>query len=53
MAKKRKTLIRTGKFKGAGVVADGKAIQTIARVSPHNANKRYLIPNHFVKKADV
>lgn len=53
MAKKRKTLIRLGKFKGAGTATDGKAIQTISRINPHNANRRYLIPNHFAKKADV
>lgn len=47
-----KTLLRTGKVK-PGLVTDGQAIQPIARVKPHNANKKYIIPNRFVKKADV
>lgn len=48
----RGTLIRTGGVK-QGVVTDGFATQPITRVSPHNANNRYLIPNRFVKKVDV
>ena len=47
-----KTLIRT-RGTQKGVVTDGKVVQPIARVHPHNANKKYLIPNRFVKKADV
>jgi hypothetical protein len=50
--KQRRTLIRTGKVK-TGIVTDGQSIQPIARISPHNANKKYLIPNRFVKKVDA
>jgi hypothetical protein len=46
------TLIRVGRVK-TGIVTDGHAIQPVARVSPHNANSRYLIPNRFLKKVDA
>jgi len=46
------TLIRTGKVK-KGIVTDGQAIQPIARVTPHNKNKKVIIPNRFVKKVDA
>ena len=48
----RGTLLRTGKVK-TGVVTDGQATQPITRLSPHNMNRRYLIPNRFVKASDV
>ncbi len=52
-AQRGSTLIRVGNFKGTGVVTDGKAIQPVARVFPHNANRRFIIANRFAKKADV
>ena len=48
----RGTLIRSGGVR-PGAVSDGYSVQPIARVSPHNANKRYLIANRRRKAVQV
>ena len=39
------TLIRSGRFFGNA----GQTRQPVARLHPHNMNRRFLIPNRFVK----
>lgn len=36
-----------------GVVTDGKTVQPVARIHPHNANRRFIVGNRFVAKADA
>ena len=46
------TLIRARGVQ-VGVVTNGVTVQPIARIHPHNANRRFIIGNRFVVKADT
>lgn len=48
----RGTFIRSGGAR-PGAVSNGYSVQPIARISPHQANKRYIIANRRRKAVQV